>query len=143
MPLNRVITDFDNGQVYFYVVYRQGSTFFQAVREAMGAEAYWKALRTYRDQHTGGIARPQELLRAFQSAAPSVDLRPVFRQFLDYPFLQYRTLALAIGGPADDVWTGVKAVPISVTADSPTYTLSVLLDGAVISRTHWSCSCGC
>lgn len=128
LPMNRGIGDFDNGSVYFFTVYRQGATFLRAVRDAIGDEAYWKALQTYYKQYSGAIAEPRDLLRVLQAAAPNVDLLPIFRTYLDYPFLKYTNLALDIGGAEGQVWEGKAAAPVTVSADSPTVTLAVTLD---------------
>jgi hypothetical protein len=136
IELNRGIFDFDNGSVYFWSIYRQGAAFFRVVREAMGDDAYWKALRAYTNDFAFKIAEPNDLLRALRAAAPDKDLVSIFRQFLDYPYLKYTNLNVTVGGSDASLWSGQVAVPISVTADSPTYTLSVILDGSVITTTN-------
>lgn|GEM_PF-1400751 len=136
LPMNRGIFDFNNGSVYFFTVYRQGAAFFAAVREAMGDQAYWKALQTYYQQYAFKIARPQDLLRTLRQAAPQADLLSIFRRFFDYPFLKYANLDLSIGGNDGQIWQGPVAVPISVSADSPTCTVSVFLDGEPITTTN-------
>ncbi len=133
--LNRGIFDFQNGSVYFYSVYRQGAAFFQAVRDAMGDDAYWQALRTYYDTFYNSIAEPRDLLRLLRQAGTRTDILPIFTQFLDYPYLKYANLAIDIAVPDDQTWQGKVAVPILVAADCPTYTLSVMLDGKTITTT--------
>ena len=111
---------------------------FRTLREAMGDDAYWKGLQTYFQQFSYKIARSQDLLRTLKQAAPQADLLPIYRTYLDYSYLKYTNLTANIGGPGptEDVWSGQVEVPVSVTADSPTYTLSVLLDGAVMTTTN-------
>ena len=52
----------------------------------MGDEAFWAALQElYRDDRFG-IITPRDLLAHWQARSP-VDLRPLFRQYLDYDWI--------------------------------------------------------
>lgn len=67
-------------------IYDQGEAFYQQVHLAMGDEAFWRALQAlYRDDRFA-IVTPRDLLMHWQAASP-VDLRPLFRQYLDYPWI--------------------------------------------------------
>ena len=133
--LNRGIYDFDNGSAYFYLLYRQGSTFFKQVREAMGDDAYWSGLRSYYQKLSGKIAQSQDLLRALRQAAPAVDLVSIYRQYLDYPYLKLTNLSAGIIGPAP---TMARPGDRSDHGHGryPTYTVAILLDGNVITTSH-------
>lgn len=135
-PLNRGIMDFDNGSAYFWTIYRQGASFMRDVREAMGDDAYWRALRAYADDFAFAVAEPQDLLRALRQAAPQADLLPIFRRYLDYDFLKYASLDVGIGGEEGALWQGTVQAPITVTAESPTLTVTVYLDGKVMTTTN-------
>jgi len=140
--LNLGIYDFKAGEgsAYFWTIYRQGAAFLRVVREAMGEEAYWSALRQYYQEHRGSITRPQDLLRALRNASTKADLVPIFRQYFDYPWLKQPNLTLEIGGADGMAIQGQTSLPITVTADSPSVTLQVVLDGAVVTSTHGSTS---
>jgi len=58
---------------YFEVVYVQGSLLLDSVRKAMGADAYWAAVRAYIAAHRFGIGSTASLLHALQ-AHTGVDL---------------------------------------------------------------------
>ena len=134
-PMNRDIFHFTDGPTYFRTVYRQGAAFFQSVREAMGDDAYWQALRTYYETYRNHIAEARDLLRLLRQGGTRSDLLPIFKQFLDYPYLAYSSLAVDIAIPDGQVWEGQVSVPILVAADCPTYTLSVMLDSKTITTT--------
>jgi len=61
---------------YFEVIYVQGSALLDKVRGAMGASAYWRAMRDYVAAYRHGIGSTSALLRTLQSHT-SVDLAPV------------------------------------------------------------------
>lgn len=140
--INLGINDFKAGEggAYFWTIYRQGAMFFNLVRETLGDDAYWRALRQYYLEYKGGIARPQDLLRALRQASTNTDLVPIFRQYFDYPWLKLPNLTLEIGGADGGAVQGQLSVPITVTADSPTVTLDVLLDGAALTSAGGSTS---
>lgn len=67
-------------------IYTQGEAFYTRVWQAMGDDAFWGALQAlYRDRRFG-IITPRDLLGYWQAASP-VDLRPIFREYLDYPWI--------------------------------------------------------
>jgi aminopeptidase N len=59
----------DEASSYGVVVYWKGALFFQAVRDAIGDEAFFRALRNYYATHKYKIATPEDLLNAFEEAA--------------------------------------------------------------------------
>lgn len=76
-----------NGQATAYpAFYDQGEEFYDRVRRAMGDEAFWGALQQLYRDHRFGIVTPRDLLAAWQQAAP-VDLRPLFREYLEYDWI--------------------------------------------------------
>jgi hypothetical protein len=139
-PLNKAISEFKAGEgsYYFSVVYKQGAAFWKDVREAMGDDAYWKALRSYVETYAGQVAEPRDLLRMLRQGAPSANLLPIFRLYLDYAYLAYADLAVEIAGTDGQALDGQVLVPITVTAASPTYTLSILLDSQIVTTTNRS-----
>jgi hypothetical protein len=54
---------------YGTVIYNKGPLGFQAIREAMGDDAFFAALQAYFTDETLGIAQPEDLLAAFNDAA--------------------------------------------------------------------------
>lgn len=67
-------------------IYTQGGAFYTLVMRAMGEDAFWLALQTlFRDKRYG-IITPRDLLAAWQ-AVSSVDLRPLFGEYLGYSWI--------------------------------------------------------
>ena len=56
-------------RVYSWVVYSKGPLFFKAVRDRIGDKAFFEALRNYYQQEKYRVARPDDLLNAFNRAA--------------------------------------------------------------------------
>jgi len=56
---------------YEAIVYAKGALFFDAVRQAIGDEAYFDALRTYCQDYAYHIAGPADLMRVFEEASGS------------------------------------------------------------------------
>lgn len=74
-PVAGPVVAFDQSD-YINIVYSKGPLFFHAVRERIGDQAFFAALRDYADQHRYGIAYPADLFAAFRrhSDAPIDDL---------------------------------------------------------------------
>jgi len=66
LPVSR----YDNSLQYAAIVYGKGALFFPELRRLMGDPAFFSALRGYARDHFLGLARPADLLEAFQRAAP-------------------------------------------------------------------------
>jgi len=62
---------------YFHVIYIQGSSLLDRVRQRMGTTAYWRAMRDYVAAHRYGIATTKSLLDTLD-AHTSLDLRSMF-----------------------------------------------------------------
>ncbi len=54
---------------YGTIVYLKGTLFFEALRERIGDDAFFAALRAYYADHRFQIARPAQLLDAFETAS--------------------------------------------------------------------------
>jgi hypothetical protein len=67
-------------------IYDQGEAFYERVRQTMGEEAFWAALQDLYRAERFGIVTPRELLSAWQRHSP-VDLRPLFKEYLDYDWI--------------------------------------------------------
>lgn len=67
-------------------IYDQGGEFYTRVLRTMGEPAFWSALQAVYRDHRYAIITPRELLAAWQAASPT-DLRPLFKEYLDYPWL--------------------------------------------------------
>ncbi len=61
---------------YFEDIYVQGSLLLDAVRKAMGTDAYWRAIRDYVTTYRFGIGSTRALLETLQ-AHSTVDLEPM------------------------------------------------------------------
>ncbi len=60
------VTSYD-GYEYSTIVYTKGSLFFQTLREELGDEAFFKALRYYFETHSYLTVTPNDVLAAFES----------------------------------------------------------------------------
>ena len=67
-PIGKPVADY-SAYDYEAIVYAKGALFFDAVRQAIGDEAYFQALRAYRRQYAYRSAGPTDLLRAFEEAS--------------------------------------------------------------------------
>jgi hypothetical protein len=63
------------GNCYFESVYVRGSLLFDSIRDDMGNDAFWGALREYVDAHRNGFGTTRGLFDALD-AATDVNLRP-------------------------------------------------------------------
>lgn len=135
-PINRTIFDFADGRVYFATVYRQGATMHRALREAMGDAAYWKGLNAVYEAYKFRILRPQDLVRTLRQAAPQADVLGIARRYMDYPYMKYANLSVGVATPGAEQWAKQVTIPITVTADSPSYTVAVLLDSRPLTTTN-------
>jgi hypothetical protein len=69
--------------VYSYVVYSKGALFFHALRQEIGDQAYFSALRNYYQDYQFGIASGSDLLKLFEQAAGR-PLGDFYRKWLNY-----------------------------------------------------------
>ena len=77
-PLDRPITRYSQA-CYYEVVYIQGANVLDDLREAMGTDRFWTALRDYLEANRFGLAGTRQLLDALRAASP-VDLLPMIRE---------------------------------------------------------------
>ena len=59
----------ENGGSYGAVVYNKGALFFKALRDEIGDPAFFSGLQNYYKDHPYGLARTEDLLEAFETAA--------------------------------------------------------------------------
>ncbi|MCX8025091.1 MAG: M1 family metallopeptidase [Thermanaerothrix sp.] len=78
--IDRSIYDYAGYQAYRNAVYLRGAQFFEDLRQAIGDEAFFTALRDYAQQYDGKIASPSDLLDLFRKYTTS-DLNPLLRQY--------------------------------------------------------------
>jgi hypothetical protein len=69
---------------YFHAVFYQGTEFLNAVRAAMGEEAFFDAMRAWVAEHQHGFTTGRGLLLHLLRAADA-DLLPIYRRYLDDP----------------------------------------------------------
>ena len=67
----------DRIEIYSPVIYSKGALFFVDLRQEIGEEAFFKALKSYYAKYTGRIASPEELLGEFENAC-QCDLDQVY-----------------------------------------------------------------
>ncbi|MGB9800793.1 MAG: M1 family metallopeptidase [Thermanaerothrix sp.] len=78
--IDRSIYDYAGYQAYRNAVYLRGAQFFEDLRQAIGDEAFFTALREYAQQYNGRIASPLDLLNLLRGQTKS-DLEPLLRQY--------------------------------------------------------------
>ena len=84
--VNQSLAHFENlndPTVYSYVVYSKGALFFQALRQEIGDQAYFSALRNYYREYQFRIANGNDLLKTFEQAAGR-PLGDFYRKWLNY-----------------------------------------------------------
>lgn len=74
----------DDPGVYSGVVYVKAALFLHALRQEIGDQAFFEALKTYYQAKKFGIARPADLLAAFEQAAGR-ELDPFYDGWLTTP----------------------------------------------------------
>ena len=71
-------------KIYGGIVYSKGALFFKALRDEIGDEAFFQALRGYYDTYRFEIAGPDDLLKAFE-AASGQSLDELYQEWLYSP----------------------------------------------------------
>jgi hypothetical protein len=66
---------------YFHAVFYQGTEFLNAIRAAMGDEAFFAAMRDFIEAHRFGVVHAEALLD-YLSDRTDADLRPIFGRYL-------------------------------------------------------------
>ena len=74
----------NNPGVYSGIVYSKGGLFFKNLRQEIGDQAFFTALRNYYQQYQFQIATPDDLLNTFEDAAGR-QLDDFYRQWLEPP----------------------------------------------------------
>jgi aminopeptidase N len=69
---------------YGAIVYAKGAVFFDVLRQTIGDEAFFRALRNYFNHWEYGFAQPEDLLNAFE-AASGKDLSGLLQKWLYSP----------------------------------------------------------
>ena len=69
---------------YFHSVFYRGTEFLTAVRNAMGDEGFFVAMRAWLDEHRHGVASGRQLLWHLQQSTDA-DLRPIYEAYLADP----------------------------------------------------------
>jgi hypothetical protein len=82
-PAGPTTGDWDGCDGYAETVYLRGAVFLDAVRDAMGTDAFFATLRTFAAAHRWQVARGRDLVDAFRAADVATD--PVIRAFTAYP----------------------------------------------------------
>lgn len=68
-------------RIYGTVVYTKGALFFQKLREEIGDQAFFEALQNYYRDHQFEVAKPEDLLNAFEKSAGK-ELDEFFKEWL-------------------------------------------------------------
>lgn len=79
-PAGLPVSAYDEN-AYGAFVYAKGPKFFQAVRDEIGDDAFFNALRSYYQQFKFGIATPQELVEQFNQVSGR-DITPLFQRWI-------------------------------------------------------------
>ena len=81
-PVGWSVYEFGQEWGYSPVVYGKGVLFFQALREAMGDEAFFAFLQRYYEQHQYGVATGESFL-AVAEAVSGQDLAPLYTEWVE------------------------------------------------------------
>jgi hypothetical protein len=82
---------------YFHSVFYRGTEFLTAVRDAMGDDGFFGAMRAWLDAHRHGFVTGRELLWHLQLSTEA-DLRPIYERYLAAPDPRpYRAFAAPAG----------------------------------------------
>lgn len=73
--------DWQSCDGYFHAVFYRGTEFLNAIRAAMGSDAFFAALREHVAAHRFEVTTARQLLARLQ-AATSADLEPIFARYL-------------------------------------------------------------
>jgi len=76
----------DNQNAATEAIYTQGEAFYTRVFDTMGEEAFWRSMQGLYSADRYAIITPRDLLAAWQAASPT-DLRPLFHEYLSYPWI--------------------------------------------------------
>ena len=76
-PLDRSILGYSQA-CYYEVIYIQGGNVLDDLREVIGTDPFWAAMRDYVKGHRNGLGGTRQLLEALRAASP-VDLLPTLR----------------------------------------------------------------
>ena len=80
MPVGLPVMAYDE-DAYGAFVYAKGPLFFQAVRDDIGDDAFFRALQNYYQQFKYANAQPQDLVNAFNQASGK-DITPLYNQWI-------------------------------------------------------------
>jgi len=67
--MNRPLNEFRNSYDYMYMVYVKGGLMFSSLRRMIGDDNFFAALRLYYEQNFFQMARPENLIAAFEQAS--------------------------------------------------------------------------
>lgn len=81
LPVGWAITNYPSFNVYYRTVYGKGPVFLRTLREQIGDDVFFSALRQYYQQNRYGIGTTAALERAFEAAARQ-PLGPLFAQWV-------------------------------------------------------------
>ena len=68
LAMNRPLGEFSGGYEYMYIIYVQGALMFSSIRRMIGSEAFFAGLRILYERNFLGIARPEDVVGAFEEA---------------------------------------------------------------------------
>ncbi|CAN5543935.1 M1 family metallopeptidase [soil metagenome] len=80
--VNQPTASFPSDRSYGRIVYGKGALGMQAIRQAIGLDAFNQALTNYAALHRFGVALPADLLNAFEQASNS-DLSALWRHWFE------------------------------------------------------------
>jgi len=69
LSMNRSLGEFRSGYEYMYIVYVQSALMMSSLRRMVGSEAFFGTLRLFYDRNFLSIARPEDVIGAFEEAS--------------------------------------------------------------------------
>lgn len=82
-PANLPASSYANSIQYFAVVYGKGALYYDALRKAVGDEAFFAALRDYYKTYRSRLAGSRALLRIMQTRAFQADVEALYRHWIE------------------------------------------------------------
>ena len=75
--MDRELNEYPTETEYTYIAYVKGMLIFDSVRQIIGDKAFFEGLKTYFEENKFSIARPENLISAFERAS-KCDLDSLF-----------------------------------------------------------------
>lgn len=80
--MDRNLSEFKTEPEYVYLTYVKGMLLFDTLREILGMDKFTKCLQTYYKQNSFKIAKPEDMISAFEKAS-NTKLETIFKSWIE------------------------------------------------------------